>query len=53
MDNINNSIKCDVESCKHNCKNYCDLNQIKVSCNCDTKLADKSETICDSFNKKD
>ncbi len=55
----NPSIKCDVESCKHNDTScgYCDLNEIKISCNCQpTEAEDKDSTICESFecdNKKD
>lgn len=58
----NASIKCDVESCKHNdCScgcGYCSLDEIKVSCTCNHDEAEhKDVTVCDSFecdcNKKE
>ncbi len=48
----NNSIKCDVESCKHNnCEEgYCELDEIKVGCTCDNdNCKDTGETVCESF----
>lgn len=50
--NKNEQIKCDVSSCAYNCDCYCSLDSIKVSCDCDSSSACKSETICDSFEKK-
>jgi len=46
-------VKCDVESCKHNDCNCCNLDILDISCsglgcNCQTK----KETICQSFSKK-
>ena len=55
MKKNNQTIKCDVTSCAFNNskKNFCDLEEIKVSsketCDCDTK----KDTICDSFEAKD
>lgn len=45
MNDDNKSIKCNVESCKYNNNNdnYCTLNEIKVSCTCDS---------CDACKKK-
>jgi len=48
----NTSIKCEVESCRFNNENFCSLNQIKVSCNCDKNTALKEDSICDSFKKR-
>ncbi len=48
----NHNIKCDVESCKHNnCKeNCCSLDEIKVSCTCNSDDATEKEvTICENF----
>lgn len=48
----NPSIKCNVETCKHNdCScGYCDLDEIQVSCTCDhTEVDTKESTICESF----
>ncbi len=54
MNDDNKSIKCNVEACKYNNSNnnYCTLNEIKVSCTCDSHDACKKETICDSFKEK-
>jgi len=50
----NQTIKCNVESCKFNdCNNNCELNGIQVSCTCDENKANKDETICESFKKRD
>lgn len=52
----NNSIKCDVESCKHQNtdKQECELDEIKVSCVCDNDdCTCSSDTICDSFESID
>ncbi len=45
------TIKCDVESCTYNDNdNNCQLDEIKVSCNCSNNdVSDKEETICNSF----
>ena len=48
------TIKCDVESCKHNnCENVCcELDEIKISCTCNNNCCKKTEeTICQSFKK--
>lgn len=48
----NPSIKCNVESCKHqDCSNHCcTLEAIEVDCTCGCDEAvDKKETICKSF----
>lgn len=50
----NSSIKCDVESCKHNECDCCSLDEIQVSCTCDHNEAeDKEATICESFECTD
>lgn len=48
-DEVNKSIKCDVENCEHhNEKGFCSLDSIKVSS--DKKDPNKSEQInCESF----
>ena len=54
--NNNQTIKCDVESCKYNnTDNYeCELDEIKVSCNCaNDDCTCSEETICDSFEEKE
>ncbi len=47
----NKSIKCRVDSCKHNSMDYCSLNDIVVGqqCNC---AKDCCETECLSFEVK-
>ena len=48
------TIKCDVESCKHNnCENgCCELDEIKISCTCNYNCCKiTEETICQSFKK--
>ena len=48
------TIKCDVETCKHNnCGNgCCELDEIKISCTCGNDCCKKTEeTICQSFKK--
>lgn len=50
----NSSIKCDVKSCEHNnCNmNCCTLDEIKVSCCCNSEdVNNKDETICSSYKK--
>lgn len=49
----NQTIHCNVISCKFNdCNNLCNLDEIKVSCDCNKKdVTDKRETICNSFKK--
>lgn len=55
----NQNIKCDVENCKFNDNNTetCELDEIKVSCDCNNNDAEKENTICKSFecdcNSKD
>ncbi len=56
MKKKNPSIRCDVESCKHNDYScgYCDLDEIQVSCNCkNDEVEDQEETICASFECND
>lgn len=48
----NQKIHCDVNGCIHNDadKCCCELNEIKVSCNCpEDNVTEKKETICESF----
>lgn len=47
----NQKIKCDVENCKYNDNSdeMCELDEIKVSCDCNNDKADKENTICNSF----
>ena len=49
------TIKCDVESCVHNDEeNHCDLDEIQVSSEIsDDYVAEKDETICDSYETKE
>lgn len=50
--NVKTNIKCDVNSCLHNnCDdNCCTLDEIKVSCDCNSDSATKKkETACESF----
>lgn len=52
----NSSIKCDVDSCKYNnCEEgYCELDEIKVGCVCDSEdCRECEETVCESFDTKD
>lgn len=45
------NIKCDVENCKFNDNSteMCELDEIKVSCDCNNNEAEKENTICNSF----
>ena len=47
----NQKIKFDVENCKYNDNSdeMCELDEIKVSCDCDNNEALKENTICKSF----
>lgn len=47
----NQKIKCDVENCKYNdlSDEMCQLDEIKVSCDCNNNEADRKDTICKSF----
>lgn len=49
----NQTIKCEVESCKYNNEEgICDLEEIQVGCNCDNdKCECTDETICQSFKE--
>lgn len=49
----NQTIKCDVESCKYNDEEgVCNLEEIQVGCNCDNdKCECTDETICQSFKE--
>ncbi len=45
----NNSIKCDVTKCKHNCEgSSCCLSSIKVTCGCGDSC-----TCCGDFSEKE
>ncbi len=53
---INNSIKCNVESCKYNdCEEgNCTLEEIEVDCTCNNEdCKETKETICKSFDCDD
>lgn len=55
MSKDNQTIKCNVISCKYNDDtNYlCNLKSIDVSCTCNqNKCKNKSETICNSFKER-
>lgn len=46
-------VKCDVESCKHNDCNLCNLEVLDISCTCSgDECSNKRETICKSFSRK-
>lgn len=46
----NNKIKCEVESCKYNDEKCCELDEVKIGCNCENDACSCSdETICKSF----
>lgn len=51
------NIKCDVDSCKYNNnKKECNLEEIKVSSNCDCpkdEVCDQEQTVCASFEKNE
>jgi len=52
MSNKNQTIKCDVNSCKFNDKKnkLCSLDKISISCTCDNDNCHRwEETICGSF----
>ena len=54
--NKDQTIKCDVESCKYNNTDNCEceLDEIKISCNCaNDDCTCSEETICDSFEEKE
>ena len=54
--NSNSSIKCSVESCKHNnCEEgTCELEEIKVGSNCNgCDCTTEEETICESFEENE
>ena len=47
-------IHCTVESCKYNEDNFCDLDELEISCICDKDVCEENEeTICKSFKKND
>ena len=49
------TIKCDVETCKHNnCeKGCCELEEVKISCTCNNdECKNCEETICASFENR-
>lgn len=48
LSEINNSIKCSIVNCKHhNALNYCELNEISVGGDVNTK--NYKNTVCQSF----
>lgn len=52
--NKNTKVKCDVENCKHNDCNCCNLDILDISCTCSNcDCHDKEETICRSFSKEE
>lgn len=52
--NKDTKVKCDVESCKYNDCNCCNLEVLDISCTCNgCDCSDIEETICRSFSKKD
>lgn len=54
MSKENNNIKCDVETCKHNEDKCCDLDEVKISCNCGCDECNcVDDTICESFEEKE
>lgn len=55
MENIKQTIKCDVINCKYNndSEYLCTLDTIDISCTCDNNSCNnKNKTICNSFDKK-
>lgn len=47
------SVKCDVETCKHNDSKLCSLDKLDISCICPgCECHNQKETICRSFLKK-
>lgn len=52
MSNLNNCVKCSINSCKHhNDLNYCELGEISIGGEKDSKTY--STTACQSFCLKD
>ena len=48
----NKSIKCDVDSCKHNNKDTscCELDSVSIGCTCNNDECERvEETVCQSF----
>lgn len=55
MKKDNKNIRCYVSKCKfNNIKNeFCELDEIKISCNCENDECDcKEKTICDSYKER-
>ena len=55
MENLKQTIKCDVINCKYNdvAKYLCLLEKIDISCTCSKKNCHtRTETICKSFQEK-
>jgi len=49
------NIKCNVSKCKFNNTqdNFCELDEIKISCDCDSNKCDcKEKTICYSYKER-
>ena len=47
------NVKCNVENCKHNECNCCNLDELDISCTCKgCDCTSKDETICKSFKEK-
>ena len=54
MNKNDNKIKCDVETCKHNDSKQCNLDNVKISCNCGCNECNcVDDTICESFEEKE
>lgn len=52
----NQTIKCDVSNCKYNddVEYLCTLKKIDITCTCnEDRCNKKTETICNSFSKRD
>lgn len=50
MEKNSQTIKCNVSSCKYNKDNYmCNLEEIKVGCQCGCHPTSVKETVCDSY----
>lgn len=51
--NKDTKVKCDVENCKYNSCNNCNLDELDISCTCaGCDCSTKTETICKSFVTK-
>ena len=51
--NKNTKVKCDVDTCKHNHYQNCNLGTLNISCTCNNQdCSHKQETICNNFSKR-